>query len=196
MLMSKDKESESNVQKQGKKEIKAALEMYQQWRYQEKLSLDADDSLETRRCFYDDSFSNTGRMNQCALLLKANLELLKSNPRKAMKLCTEARAVVERMREGKGEESNEDEDVYQRVVDESQYFNNMACLHFNAGKFNSALFYFRKALKLLSSSCKNSACFTQDGRSLAPSISEVSQVVSEFGRWICRLAQMKYYFLE
>ena len=38
-----------------------------------------------------------------------------------MKLCTEARAVVERMREGKGEESNEDEDVYQRVVDESQW---------------------------------------------------------------------------
>lgn len=175
MLMSNDDQSESSIQKQSKKEIKAALEMYQQWRHKEKVL--TSDSFDSHRFFYDDSFSNTERMNQCALVLKANLELLKSNPRKAMKLCTEARAVAERMREENLKLSSELENSRQKVVDESQYFNNMACLHFNAGKFNSSLYYFREALKLISISDEKSSndqdLFTEDGRSFAPSLSEV-----------------------
>ena len=180
MIMSDGKNNEIDVQKQGKKEIKAALEMYQQWRNQEKTSSST---------FYDDSVTSNSRMNQCALLLKANLELLKSNPTKAMKLCTEAHAVADRMREkDKSDDTslnnNSSIDITrQKMVDEVQYLNNMACLHFNAGKFTSALFYFQNALKCLDTDKSNKYSealshmenhFARDGRSCPIPISEAS----------------------
>lgn len=180
------------MQKQSKKEIKSALEMYQQWKQQQKNPRNTETSScnSTSNFFYDDSAICNGRMNQCALLLKANLELLKSNPRKAMKLCNEARAVAERTRE---KDENENTPSRQHTVDEIQYFNNIGCLHFSSGKVFSALYHYNKALELLAElgdtkiSGDKVTCFTEDGRACPIPMCEVRQIYFIFPVFSCTL---------
>jgi len=193
ILLFRENESESIMQKQSKKEIKSALEMYQQWKQQQKNPQNTETGCSsTSNFFYDDSTICNGRMNQCALLLKANLELLKSNPRKAMKLCNEARAVAERARE---KDVNENTPSRQDTVDEMQYFNNIGCLHFSSGKVFSALYHYNKALELLTELVDMEidddkvTCFTEDGRACPIPMCEILHNAA-----LCALQAKKYVY--
>ena len=94
--------------------------------------------------------------NQYALSLKAHLECLKDNGKKAVKLAAEARHAGERRRARPGSggddaigggAQNDDADAV--AIDDAQHLNNLALLHQTEGKNHAALHYYSRALSSL-----------------------------------------------
>lgn len=100
--------------------------------------------------------------NQYALSLKAHLECLKDNGKKAVKLTAEARHAGERrrVRPGTGGASASDdaiggaapltgENADAIAIDDAHHLNNLALLHQTEGKNHAALHYYSRALNSL-----------------------------------------------
>ncbi|CAN0168284.1 unnamed protein product, partial [Discosporangium mesarthrocarpum] len=79
-----------------------------------------------------------GVQNMAALYLKANLEHLRDNQRKALKLLASCHGI-----QGAEEFSGQGEPTG------PPYFNNMGCLHHKLGRHHVALHYFQQALALM-----------------------------------------------
>jgi len=84
---------------------------------------------------------------QCALSLKANLEYLKGNARKALKLTAEARHAGERRRRpAGGADTNSTASAAAIAIDDALHLNNLALLHQTSGRNHAALHYYSRAL--------------------------------------------------
>ena len=118
---------------------------------------------------------------QCALGLKANLEYLKGNSRKAIKLCAEARLAGERRRrnflhtdERKAEKSIPQSLATARAVDEAVHYNNISLIHHASGRYHAALQYYALALSRLESlSSSGGVLFEPDGTALPIPTAEI-----------------------
>ena len=116
------------------------------------------------------------------LYLKAELECLRGNTTKSLKLCSEARMAGRRSRGERGNESKDDksgEEEKQELLsnegkmaaqyDEAIYYNNLALVHHSAGKVHLALHYYSLALNCISDVYDRdvkdgrSHCFWSDG---------------------------------
>jgi len=95
------------------------------------------------------------KQNQTALYLKANLEYLKGNTKKSLKLCSEAQRYGERQRDNTFEFSNVNKDETQlrngdllslTDAQSAYHYNNLAIIHQAAGKFHLAMHYYAKSL--------------------------------------------------
>jgi tetratricopeptide (TPR) repeat protein len=89
------------------------------------------------------------RQNQCALYLKANLEHLKSNTKKSLKLCSEAQHCGVRQRETSliQERQNVYEESKRSLDNQAAYhYNNLAIIHQAAGKFHLAMHYYSMSI--------------------------------------------------
>mmetsp|Transcript_17341 Transcript_17341/g.38374 ORF Transcript_17341/g.38374 Transcript_17341/m.38374 type:complete len:726 (+) Transcript_17341:129-2306(+) len=121
--------------------------------------------------------------HESVLYLKANLEHLRGNTSKSLKLCSEARSAGKKSR-GRSDESSkdllpdvprdvaEDEMAMADCYDEAIYFNNLALLHQSAGKVHLALHYYSIALSNMERS-NDDASFWSNGLvkpSLSPEI--------------------------
>jgi len=119
----------SDVQRQSKKEMKSAMEIFQHKIRRSNTSIQEQQQR-------DDSFSNyEDKLHQIALYLKANSEHLKGNAKKALRLCVEA--------------ENQNHDSTQPTANTAVHFNNLGILHQSIGKLHIALHYFNKALGVL-----------------------------------------------
>lgn len=105
--------------------------------------------------------------HESVLYLKANLEYLRGNTSKSLKLCAEARSAGEKSRargHGEKEKSRGDaqpeeknntpstlhgESQMANDYDEAIYYNNLALLHQSAGKIHLALHYYSYALSYI-----------------------------------------------
>ena len=119
------------------------------------------------------------------LYLKAELECLRGNTTKSLKLCSEARLAGRRSRggeptptnegndDGKKSNSSSEEEKKQEMssnnegkmasqYDEAIYYNNLALVHHTAGKFHLALHYYSLALNCISDVFEHDV---KDGRS-------------------------------
>eukprot|EP00903_Cladosiphon_okamuranus_P018118 g16673.t1 len=129
--------------KTSKKEIKSALEIFQR-----ELRGTGSDSTASGGGGAGESQQQQpgtfapvpppGVQNMAALYLKANLEHLRDNHRKALKLLASCHGF-----QGAEEYSGPGEAVG------PPYFNNMGCLHHKLGRHHVALHYFQKALEAL-----------------------------------------------
>ena len=121
--------------------------------------------------------------HESVLYLKANLEHLRGNTPKSLKLCSEARSAGKKSR-GRSDDSSKDllpdvprdaaEDEMEMAdsYDEAIYFNNLALLHQSAGKVHLALHYYSIALSNMERS-NDDASFWSNGLvkpSLSPEI--------------------------
>ncbi|KAL9182082.1 hypothetical protein ACHAXT_012425 [Thalassiosira profunda] len=84
--------------------------------------------------------------HESALYLKANLEQLRGNPAKSLKLCTEARLAGRNSRALGHDNEEGTDDGPEADYDEAIYHNNMGLLHQSAGKVHLALQYYSYAL--------------------------------------------------
>ena len=105
--------------------------------------------------------------HESILYLKANVEYLRGNPTKSLKLCAEARSAGKKSRAGvvsakrdsetttKGEDENpgitsssllDSETEMANGYDEAIYYNNLGLLHQSASKVHLALYYYSTAL--------------------------------------------------
>ena len=102
--------------------------------------------------------------HESVLYLKANLEFLRGNTSKSLKLCAEARSAGKKSRRENGETSQEaaaqaedtmptspvdGETQMASDYDEAIYYNNLALLHQSAGKVHLALHYYSFALSFM-----------------------------------------------
>lgn len=108
--------------------------------------------------------------HESVLYLKANLECLRGNTTKSLKLCAEARSAGEKSRmstevrtsDASGGESKEGgslddaneaalstEEQMKKDYDEAIYYNNLALVHQSAGKIHVALLYYSYALSFM-----------------------------------------------
>ena len=123
--------------------------------------------------------------HESVLYLKANLEYLRGNTSKSLKLCAEARSAGKKSRREKSEisqvavasavdEDINDADAQSSPVDgetqmandydEAIYYNNLALLHQSAGKVHLALHYYSFALSFMQQVFgTNSQCFWSNG---------------------------------
>lgn len=98
--------------------------------------------------------------HEAVLYLKANLECLRGNTVKSLKLCLEARLAGGRSRSGnadvgeneeqKGSDPPSAESEMASSYDEAIYYNNLALVHQSAGKVHVALHYYSIALECTS----------------------------------------------
>jgi hypothetical protein len=102
------------------------------------------------------------------LYLKANLECLRGNTTKSLKLCSEARLAGRRSRgdqdgetedemggeDKKDGENNSVESQMASHYDEAIYYNNLALVHQSAGKVHLALHYYSFAFDCMSKVCQ------------------------------------------
>lgn len=86
------------------------------------------------------------RQNQCALYLKANLEHVKQNTKKSLKLCTEAQHCGVRQRDSSPKTRNEIVDQWSSDIQSAYHFNNLAIIHQVAGKLHLAMYYYSRSL--------------------------------------------------
>ena len=88
--------------------------------------------------------------SQYALSLKANLEYLKGNPKKALKLTAEARNAGERRRRRSDSappaSAEASADAVAIAIDDALHLNNLALLHQTNGRHHAALHYYSRAL--------------------------------------------------
>jgi len=116
--------------------------------------------------------------NQYALSLKAHLECLKDNGKKAVKLAAEARHAGERRRarpgagiEGGAGGDNADasaDDADAVAIDDAQHLNNLALLHQTEGKNHAALHYYSRALSSLEGISHTANTGGNDGSASVP----------------------------
>lgn len=134
--------------------------------------------------------------NQCALSLKANFEYLKGNPRKALKLCAEAKLAGERRRASDGAGASGDAAVTApsasaavatgtsatgSAVDMAMHHNNLALIHHASGRYHAALRYYAMALSCVenlpssggASFASVSSAFERDGTFLHVPTAEI-----------------------
>jgi hypothetical protein len=113
--------------------------------------------------------------HEAVLYLKANLECLRGNTTKSMKLCSEARLAGRRSRseqtggleverphsridsesgvDGKDSKDDAPESIETQMTnhyDEAIYYNNLALVHQSAGKYHLGLYYYSIALDCMS----------------------------------------------
>ncbi len=86
------------------------------------------------------------RQNKCALYLKANLEHVKQNTKKSLKLCTEAQHCGVRQRDSSPKKRNEVVDQWSSDIQSAYHFNNLAIIHQVAGKLHLATYYYSRSL--------------------------------------------------
>ena len=104
------------------------------------------DGTENHSHFY---MKRLRRQNQCALYLKANLEYLKGNTKKSLKLCSEAQHCGLRSRDSSSKTSNEvaeQQRQWSSDVQSAFHFNNLAIIHQKAGKLHLAMHYYSRSL--------------------------------------------------
>jgi CCR4-NOT transcription complex subunit 10 len=152
-----------------KKEVKSALEIFQRELKDLANSSSATaaataasgdttlPAIATQSAFYP--VPSAGIQNLSALYLKANLEYLRDNYKKALKLLASCHGF-----QGSEEYAGPGEPVG------PHYYNNMGCLHHKLGCYHASLHYFKKALTAISdgmstSSTGSLACGAEtDGR--------------------------------
>lgn len=105
----------------------------------------------------DPSLPPAGYANLAALYLKANLEYLRHNYKKALKLLASCHRGVGPSVQPRG----------------PAYFNNMGCLHHSMGLYHVALQYFQKGLQCFEPGSLSSRTLEADGRVLPHSLCEV-----------------------
>ncbi|CAM9681153.1 unnamed protein product [Chrysoparadoxa australica] len=145
--------------KRCKKEVKGALEIFQR-------QLRGGDEGQNAEAQSHNAFSPVpphGVQNMTALYLKANLEYLRENHRKALKLLASCHGI----------QGSEDY-VGPCAPVGPLFYNNMGCLHHKLRRFQVALHYFRKALQAIGEGMTNGgplACGAEaaDGR-VVPSV--------------------------
>jgi len=120
-------ENTSDNQRQSKKEMKSAMEIFQH-----KIRRTATSSIHEQDDNIPIPVTKEDKLHQIALYLKANSEHLKGNAKKALRLCAEAK-----------------HQTNQPSVCTALHFNNLGILHQNSGKVHIALHYFSKALSVL-----------------------------------------------
>ncbi len=86
------------------------------------------------------------RQNQCALYLKANLEHLKGNTKKSLKLCSEAQHCGVRQRNNTLDQKYIEDLQLSSDVQSAYHFNNLAIIHQAAGKLHLAMHYYSRSL--------------------------------------------------
>lgn len=119
-------ENTSDNQRQSKKEMKSAMEIFQhKIRRTTTSSIHEPDNIPI-------PVTKEDKLHQIALYLKANSEHLKGNAKKSLRICAEVK-----------HQNN------QPLVSTALHFNNLGILHQNSGKVHIALHYFSKALSVL-----------------------------------------------
>jgi len=86
------------------------------------------------------------RQNQCALYLKANLEQLKGNTKKSLKLCSEAQRCGVRQRNNAFDQKYIEDLQLSSDIQSAYHFNNLAIIHQAAGKLHLAMHYYSRSL--------------------------------------------------
>lgn len=122
-------ENTSDIQRQSKKEMKSAMEIFQHKIRRSNTSIQEQQQKDGSFSRYED------KLHQIALYLKANSEHLKGNAKKALKLCVEA--------------EHQSPDSVQPTAITAVHFNNLGILHQSIGKSHIALHYFSRALGVL-----------------------------------------------